>query len=118
MILVSLAPTERPVAGYGGGVLRREGAKVNHRIGQCNGMYSLAVVWGQRVMRCTLWEGRGAGDETHAFRRPLWERIGKTVTAKMAEASARPVGAKHPPPTGRVLAGGFGPPARRGNGIA
>ena len=36
MILVSLAPTERPVAGYVGPGLRREGAKVN----KCNGMDS------------------------------------------------------------------------------
>ncbi|WP_291238133.1 hypothetical protein, partial [Gemmobacter sp.] len=28
------------------------------------------------------------------------------------EASARPAGVKHPPPAGRALAGGFGPPAQ------
>ncbi len=47
-----------------------------------------------------------------AFPRPQRPNHDQTVSAYDREARARPVGAKHPPPAGRALAGGFGPPAQ------
>jgi len=43
-----------------------------------------------------------------------------TRAAFQSEASARPAGAKRPPPAGRALAGGFGPPSvvRIGRNVA
>ncbi len=66
-----------------------------------------------RVGACWVW----ADPETQRVSPPMWERRNKTVPALATEASARPAGVKHPPPGGRALAGGFGPPAQTRKGF-
>ena len=58
-----------------------------------------------------------ADQETQRVSPPVCRRCSQPVSAADREARARPVGAKRPPPGGRALAGGFGPPAQTRKGF-